>query len=428
MNVACYVRVSTEEQKKYGISLDAQRSRLTAFCKENKYKSTFYADEGISARKAANKRPALMQLLDDVSAGKIDLILFTKLDRWTRNVREYHKCQEVLEAKNVPWKAVDEDYETQTASGRFKVNIMLAVAEDEADRTSERIKAVFADKKSRNEAVVPQAPRGYYYKDKHIYVLDGMQETIAAAFQTFLDSGSLKKVCRDFPSLNLNLQSCNRFLRNRAYIGEWCGIKIEPLISEEMFYAVQKSLHKAPRQTKPDRTYIFSGLLICGECRHRINGRVYKRKHSEAYFYLCPHHNRMKECSQLHQIREKVIEKYLLDNLEDTVSATVKSRKKQKKVIDYETPIKKKLTKLADLYLNDLISEQDYKSQYETLNAQLQSIPKQETPQKQYNDFFFAGWKDVYAEMDRETKKAFWRNVIDEIVILDGKVQGFKVL
>ena len=55
---------------------------------------------------------------------KIDLILFIKLDRWTRNVEAYHSVQKILDAHNVSWQTTMEDYETLTANGRFKVNII----------------------------------------------------------------------------------------------------------------------------------------------------------------------------------------------------------------------------------------------------------------------------------------------------------------
>ena len=85
------------------------------------------------------KRPVMLQLLEDVKAGKIDRILFTKLDRWVRNVREYHNVQDILEAHNVTWQATLEDYDTMSANGRLRVNIMLSVNESESDWDSERI-------------------------------------------------------------------------------------------------------------------------------------------------------------------------------------------------------------------------------------------------------------------------------------------------
>ena len=101
--VACYVRVSTDEQKKHGLSVDNQISALEAFCKEKGYiVQGIYNDAGISARKSYRKRPALLQLLEDCKKGQIDLIIFTKLDRWFRSVGDYYEVQTQLEKYNVP--------------------------------------------------------------------------------------------------------------------------------------------------------------------------------------------------------------------------------------------------------------------------------------------------------------------------------------
>ena len=83
IRVALYIRVSTEEQALHGYSLQAQEDELLHFAKEKKYKVVgTYRDEGFSARKPALKRKVMQELLDDVRAGKIDRILFIKLDRW----------------------------------------------------------------------------------------------------------------------------------------------------------------------------------------------------------------------------------------------------------------------------------------------------------------------------------------------------------
>ena len=137
LRTAIYVRVSTEEQKIHGLSIEAQTEALDEWAKEHGVKVVgHYNDAGISARKKHTKRPERIRLLEDVKAGRVDLIVFTKLDRWFRNIAEYYKVQEILEANNVNWKTIHEDYDTSTASGRLKINIMLSVAQDEADRTS----------------------------------------------------------------------------------------------------------------------------------------------------------------------------------------------------------------------------------------------------------------------------------------------------
>ena len=150
--VFLYVRVSTEEQAVHGLSIEAQTAALEEWAKVSGHKVVgIYTDAGISARKPAKKRPELQRLLADVQAGKGELIVFTKLDRWFRNISEYYKVQEILERHHVDWRTIHEDYDTSTASGRLKINIMLSVAQDEADRTSERIKAIMEVKRSKLE-------------------------------------------------------------------------------------------------------------------------------------------------------------------------------------------------------------------------------------------------------------------------------------
>ena len=109
---ALYVRVSTQEQKKHGLSVDSQITALQKYCNENNLDVVgIYNDAGISARKPYSKRPALIRLLEDCESGKIDQILFTRLDRWFRSVSGYHEVQSRLDACNVPWRTIWEDYQ-----------------------------------------------------------------------------------------------------------------------------------------------------------------------------------------------------------------------------------------------------------------------------------------------------------------------------
>ena len=173
---AIYVRVSTEEQKRHGISVNSQLSALEEYCRANGYNiADVYNDAGYSARKKYTNRPQLLRLMDDCQKGKIDIILFTKLDRWFRSVSDYYQVQNILDECKVPWRAIWEDYETETSSGIFKVNIMLSVAQSEADRTSERIKAVNEYRRAKGE-YIGKAPTGYKIVNKHLVKDEEKQE------------------------------------------------------------------------------------------------------------------------------------------------------------------------------------------------------------------------------------------------------------
>ena len=89
VRIACYIRVSTQEQKLHGISLDAQRDKLKEYAEKHGLKIVaWYEDEGISGRKLIKNRPALQRMIKDAQKGQFDRIIFIKLDRFFRSVAE----------------------------------------------------------------------------------------------------------------------------------------------------------------------------------------------------------------------------------------------------------------------------------------------------------------------------------------------------
>ena len=88
---AIYIRVSTSEQMIHGKSLESQKSYLVSYAKSHKMDvAGIYADEGRTARKELKKRKAIHALLEDVRTGRIDVILFWRLDRWFRNMSDFY--------------------------------------------------------------------------------------------------------------------------------------------------------------------------------------------------------------------------------------------------------------------------------------------------------------------------------------------------
>lgn len=92
LRAALYVRVSVQEQAIKGLSLEAQEEDLRDYCKEQGWIIVgVYIDAAKTARKNISKRNNFLRMLEDVKQDKIDLILFTRLDRWFRSVADYYK-------------------------------------------------------------------------------------------------------------------------------------------------------------------------------------------------------------------------------------------------------------------------------------------------------------------------------------------------
>ena len=429
---ALYVRVSTEEQSRHGLSLDEQKTALESFAKSNGYTiAGEYVDAGISARKPYTKRPALLRLLDDCKDGKIDTILFIKLDRWFRNVGGYYAVQEILDKCHVTWKATKEDYETETASGRLKVNIMLSVAQDEADRTSERIKFVFDGKRERLEPVTGHPPAGYKIVNKKIVKDENKAQVIDGFFQKFLQTGSIsetEKYVYDTFGERINYQMASKILRSTAYYGFWHGVDgmCEPYITKEQYDKIQSMRKKVVRKTKENRVYLFSGFIFCGECGNRMAGKT--NNNCGAANYTCQRHRARGKCNNSVFISERKIEAYILETMENKLREAKIEIEKISNNVDNSTvknqisTIKRKLSKLKDLYLNDLITLEEYKQDQAYMTEEVEKleksiiVPKPDNIEK-IEELLKEGWKESYDNLGRDEKRNAWRILVREIIV-----------
>ena len=418
---ALYIRVSTQEQALHGLSIEAQRANLEEWAKRNRKEIIgVYVDEGISARKKASKRPALQQLLRDVEAGKVDLIAFTKLDRWFRNISEYYRVQEILEAHHVNWRTILEDYDTSTASGRLKINIMLSVAQDEADRTSERIKIVFDSKRAKNELPAGSLPKGYRREGKSIVLDEKTAPIVRAAFDLYFRTGSPSQVVRAFPELNLQYRSVRYMLSSPSYAGALSGVTIPAIITPEEHQRALAMRQTPVRKTKEDRIYLFSGLVNCPICGGRMGGRAAPRKHDDRLYYVCGRAAGIGRCTNTKNYDEAKIENYLLEHIDSKLEMMLEfQRKPPASHKPKRDALKKKRARLAELWADELISKEDYKQQYEALTAALAAIPEDEPAidVKAIQARFSGDWKAVYAELSTDGKRAFWRKCLSAIYL-----------
>lgn len=427
LNAALYLRVSTEEQRVRGLSIEAQESTLRDWAKAHGYKIVeVYNDAGISARKKHTKRPALQRLLVDVECGKVDIILFTKLDRWFRNISDYYKVQEILDKYNVTWKTIHEDYDTVTSSGRLKVNIMLSVAQDEADRDSERIKAVFDSKRAKGEVVTGSVPTGYVLKSKKLDkdpIWQGIIETFFASFADYKSTNKARLETERLTGTAISYQTADLFLKKKCYAGEFAGVECPQYITPEQYEINQTLRLKIERKTKDNRVFMFSGLVFCGECENRFQSNTRKYQHidggiSETPIYNCSGKYKRKNCENSVNIREVFIEEYLINNIETLMRRwTAQAETRQPStVVNDGTKIKRKLARLKELYINDLITIEEYKRDATELQSLIVPAPSPSAA-IDISKAFSGGWRDRYDKLSLEGKRAFWKGVIDKIVI-----------
>lgn len=426
MRVALYSRVSSDEQAKHGISVEAQRDALIKWANDNGHTIVGeYSDPGVSARKSPLKRPDLQRLLSDIPEKKIELICFVRLDRWTRNVKGYYQVQDILDKNKVAWIAIQEDYETITASGRFKVNIMLSVAENEADRTGERIRAVHEHLVAKGEAITRCQPFGYEVREKKV-VPNEYAPAAREMFEMFAATGNtyaVRDMIQNKYGVRLSYDSVYNFLHNSIYTGEYRGnpLYCEPIIDKALFEQVQKDFaeRRKTKKSATGRIYLFSGLIVCKECGRKMTGNYYLTAHPE--YYRCSGHYAAHICSQKRNVQEYQIEQALLNAVSDKLNEHIElTPTKKEKPVD-RAAIQRKIDRLTELYIEGDITKSKYHAEREKLSAML--IQK---PERDLSSIITKDFRAEYEQMTREEKHIIWRSLIDKIVVdLDKNIEVY---
>lgn len=442
--VAIYCRVSTDEQRKFGVSIDDQKNSLTRYCKEHNYKIYgYYLDEGVSAG-TISKRKEFVRLLKDLD--EIDLILFTRLDRFSRNVRDANNLLAELDKHNTAFKAIDDDdIDVSTADGRFIFNLKVNLAERERKVDSERIRRTNKYKYEVTKTVCTgRAPYGYKIsKEKKLIIDEEKSKHILALFNYYLKCNNLNQATRWF-SENFTKRSSRVvriYLSNTAYIGIFkttSGLNLydfcPAIIDEELFYKVQKLLEKNLKRRQPDpkrkrhnpSPYIFSGLLKCPICGKNLSGKC---NTGGNHYYNCKQHE-IKKCDNKKCVGEKDIEIFLLNNIVESLNKKKLeihsiSMENNQKNIDINS-IKSKMNKLTNLYIEDLIDKDYYKHEYEDLKSKLEKAIEMNRPRKidykqikEIDNLLKSDFLSLYGTLDNLEKRRLWASIIDYVVVKD---------
>jgi site-specific DNA recombinase len=239
---AIYTRVSTESGLDQDFnSLDAQYDAAQAYIRSQAHAGwtlvrTRYDDGGFSG--GSTDRPALQQLLDDIRARRINVIVVYKVDRLTRSLADFAKLVELFDAHGVSFVSVTQQFNTTTSMGRLTLNVLLSFAQFEREVTSERIRDKIGASKRKGLWVGGVVPLGYQAKDRKITVVADEAKTVSHIFRRYLDLGSLNLLLTDLRRTGVKTKlrplsngrtiggipftrgSLAAFLRNRFYIGE----------------------------------------------------------------------------------------------------------------------------------------------------------------------------------------------------------------
>lgn len=415
---AIYIRVSTADQAEGGYSLQAQEALCRQYCAEHSY-DVFgvYADEGKSASKALDKRTELLRLVSDCEHGKINIIVFKDITRWSRSASAFYRIQDRLDKCKVPWVAIEQPYlETVTPTGRFQVQIMLGTSQLEAEQTGQRIKFVQEAEIKRGHFPFPphNAPTGYTTEKRedgnYLVIDERTAPIIRTIFHTFRHTLNLQRcveAVRSEYGIEYSETAVNRILRNPVYKGEFRGIQgfCQPIIESAVFDALQRP-KRVFTASKHKGEYMFSSLVKCAHCGRTMYGLCSDDKY---HMYQCK--SGCRNTITQRELEQKVLE--IVSPMFKDYRVIVKQQQKDNKTIsEQRSKLERKKARLTELYVDDLIDRAEFDRRRNEIDSKLTELEPVPTLPYIHTDF-----KGMYDKLSNEKKAVFWRAFIDHITV-----------
>jgi site-specific DNA recombinase len=451
MKAASYIRVSTEEQAREGYGLAAQDHAIRSYCQAHGWElADVYADAGRSG-KSTRGREELARLLEDASKGRFQRVVFWKLDRFGRNLRDLLDNCDRLETLGIGIVSVQEAIDTGTAAGRMVRSFLGAVAEFERETIVERIKAGLAQKARQGE-LLGTVPLGYVRDDSGAIVLDTLTAPLIREAFTRYATGDYSLVemanwagqvgLRSIRGNPLDKISMGKLLRNVSYAGQVTyharrggGIvakgKHPPIVDVACFAQVQERLASRRHYWPPARPfgrdpYPLSGVAVCGFDGAPLLG--VKASKAGHHYMRCStaHRHGRSACPQpmvrlellLEQVATYVRGMRLPPEYLGAIVAELRARRAPSKDRDDAERTRRELERWRRLFVLGEIDEVRLKAETAPLKRTLAEAERpQEVLDVERAINYLRDMGTLWAESSRHLQRQFTREVFDRIVV-----------
>ena len=316
---AVYTRKSSDEGLEQSFnSLDAQRDAGEAYVRSQASEgwtclSTRYDDGGFSG--GTLERPALRQVLADIEAGKIDVVVVYKIDRLTRSLSDFSRIVEIFDKAGTSFVSVTQSFNTTDSMGRLMLNVLLSFAQFEREVTGERIRDKIAASKAKGMWMGGVLPLGYDLPatgTRKLQINPSEAETVRGIFVRYIELGSVHALQRELADRGViskrrtagkgTLRGGQPFsrgalfhlLRNRLYLGQIVHRDAihdgehEAIVEEPLFNAVQQMLdgnarrhrvaaaHRVARAPLTGKLFDAAGETMTPTFSRGKSGRAYR--------------------------------------------------------------------------------------------------------------------------------------------------------
>ena len=266
-----YARTSSLNQK-FGYSLDEQVRQCWERCKILGWRVTrIFKDEAESGEDT--DRPKFQQMMALARGGRFDVVVFWKLDRFSRSILHAVELERELRQYDIALHSVTEQLDTSTPSGRFNFRNIASAAEFEREHIKQRSQMGFKALALQHGWPNQTPPFGYNRReDATLEINSEESEIVRYIFERYREVQSMPEVATDLnesayetkTGSEWTARTVNKILRNSLYAGQYCVADVTEevpeyqIISTELFETVTDIRHRFQSSERPDKSSMTS--------------------------------------------------------------------------------------------------------------------------------------------------------------------------
>ncbi|NCU39773.1 recombinase family protein [Candidatus Falkowbacteria bacterium] len=431
-----YYRVSTEDQAQNGVSLEQQKKACLEYALNHDIEIVkLFHDDGVSAK--TTNRKGLQELLSYCQKNykNIDAVIVYKIDRLSRNVKDYATILMALEELKIKFISATETVD-KTPSGKLIGTIMASFAQFDNDVRSERVSSCMLEK-IKQGIWCYKAPLGYLNsrdeQNKAIITIDRPRaEIIKMAFEKFSTGAyqmeeirklMIKAGFKSWKNKELSNQTLFKILTDKFCIGimtvngqEYPGTH-ETIIDEATFYKCQRYINKGNKGDRisastPNETFPLRHFILCPNCRRPLTACMSKSKSGKLYpFYKCYNKacqgyksiSKDKLEDEFHDLLRRItpsedvlknLKKILLDVFNEKIDEEKQNSKSSKEKLAI---LQSEKAKLIEMKKKDLLDDEDFKNEMEKVKQNISNAQATACDQPAYD-------KNIFKEVDKVFK------------------------
>ena len=474
MRCGVYVRVSTEDQRDNGYSIDSQLRMIKEYCEKNNYDIVdVYNDAGHSGKDLM--RPEMQRLLKDIKSHKIEIIVAIKVDRLTRNNYDGFWFLNYCEENDVKIELILEPYDVTTANGEMIFGMNLVFGQRERKEIGARTKRAMEEMALKH--IHPsKAPYGYIRNKEtgHLEIEPIEAQIVKEIFELCKQGNSIRNISITLKNKKAYLKTGKwtsdrvyKILTNSIYIGifeygKYCRkpqdiLKVEnyceQIIDVDTWKLTRRVLEKNKHSNYGEHIHLFTGIVRCPTCGRILsstNSFKYSGTPKEKVYYHLTCKNPNCKSKGIHYSSNKIEQKlvrilneltrymYDIDNEIIVCNST-----KTKDIKDIEKAIEKlkvQEKKLVDLYLSSTLNIETINYKNDIIKKEIENLNKKKQQIDPNNDFKEytiellkkidctiekdeirfrnkIGFSFIFDSLNRKSKKELIKRLIDTIEI-----------